>query len=555
MKKIALLLLILLFQFSMAQETISETNKLAATCKIWGFLKYYHPKVASGKTNIDQQLFDLLPQIEQAKNKEQFTAVIEKWIASLGIVPTVVIKKSKVKVDYFDKNFDLSWIDNPTIFSEKLSQTLRFIEKNRLQGKQFYICDNCGIKNETPLAIQNEIEYPNFSWDNRNLRLLTLFRYWNLVEYFCPNKYLMDINWNTTLTDMLPRFVTCESETNYYLTLNELVVRLNDSHASFSNMKVNERFGLNLVPVRYKIIDDKVVVTDFLKENLAKESDWKIGDVITKSGGKTILEIINEKKKYTEGSNYPTIIRNLWYQIFCGKEDTVEIEFIREGKTSTKTVKRYNASLLNIYKPVNESGVYELLGVEQNVAIINVQKITEKNIAKTMEELKNMKAIIFDARWYPSFEMNMISDYLNPEPKECYRFTVSDLSYPGKFIWGKNFVYGKNNPNYYKGKVVVLINENTQSKAECMVMMLQTAPNVTVIGSQTAGADGQNCPFKIMKGFNTYFTSQGVFYPNKKQTQRIGIEPDIEVSRTIRDYQVINDEVLNRAMKLILDGK
>ncbi|UPZ17032.1 hypothetical protein [Flavobacterium humidisoli] len=89
MKKTVLIAFLLLFQFSFS-KTITETQKLAATCKIWGFLKYYHPNVADGSKNWDEQLFQILPKVEEAKTSESFSLVIENWIGSLG-----EIKKGK----------------------------------------------------------------------------------------------------------------------------------------------------------------------------------------------------------------------------------------------------------------------------------------------------------------------------------------------------------------------------------------------------------------------------------------------------------------------------
>ena len=62
---------------------------------------------------------------------------------------------------------------------------------------------------------------------------------------------------------------------------------------------------------------------------------------------------------------------------------------------------------------------------------------------------------------------------------------------PGYF-YRKKFKEGKEDPsqNYYKGKVVVLVNENTMSQGETTVMAFQSIPGVTVIGSPTAGTNG-----------------------------------------------------------------
>ena len=75
-KKVTIAIVFLIFQYSFSQNALTETQKLVATCKVWGFLKYYHPKVANGEKNWDQQLFEVLPKIKQAKSKEEFSFVL-----------------------------------------------------------------------------------------------------------------------------------------------------------------------------------------------------------------------------------------------------------------------------------------------------------------------------------------------------------------------------------------------------------------------------------------------------------------------------------------------
>jgi len=78
MKKVLLIFLLIFCQTTFSLNKITETEKLATTCKVWGFLKYYHPAVAAGKTNWDEQLFKVLPKIESASTKEEYATVIEK---------------------------------------------------------------------------------------------------------------------------------------------------------------------------------------------------------------------------------------------------------------------------------------------------------------------------------------------------------------------------------------------------------------------------------------------------------------------------------------------
>jgi carboxyl-terminal processing protease len=89
MKKSILILLILFsYKGTFAQNALSETEKLAATAKIWGFLKYYHPDVANGKYNWDEQLFEILPKVKNSTSKGHLSQVYIDWINNLGKVKT-----------------------------------------------------------------------------------------------------------------------------------------------------------------------------------------------------------------------------------------------------------------------------------------------------------------------------------------------------------------------------------------------------------------------------------------------------------------------------------
>jgi C-terminal processing protease CtpA/Prc len=103
---------------------------------------------------------------------------------------------------------------------------------------------------------------------------------------------------------------------------------------------------------------------------------------------------------------------------------------------------------------------------------------------------------------------------------------------------------------YYGGKVIVLVNEETQSSSEYATMLLQVADKVKTIGSQTAGADGNVSQIEFL-GFKSKMSGLGVFYPDETETQRKGVKIDIEVLPTIKAIQEGRDEVLEKALEYI----
>ena len=138
-----------------------------------------------------------------------------------------------------------------------------------------------------------------------------------------------------------------------------------------------------------------------------------------------------------------------------------------------------------------------------------------------------------------------------PKPTEFVTFTSTSLSKPGLFKFGEPLKVGVENSDYYKGKVVILINETTQSSAEYTTMALRVAPKATVIGSTTAGADGNVSAILLPGNIRTMISGIGVYYPDGRETQRVGILPDIVIKPTIAGIRAGRDEVLEKAIEVI----
>lgn len=547
MQKIFFFTLFLFFQISHSQHSLSETEKLATTAKVWGFLKYYHPNVASGKYDWDKELFTILPQVEKAKTQKEFSLILENWINSLGEVREIAPILLPKDIEYFDKNFDLTWINSNKLFSKSLSMKLKFIENNRFQGNQHYVApfnaENIFIKNE---------DYSNLNFNDKNPRILALFMYWNLMEYFFPYKYLMDKKWDITLVELLPLFIEAKNEDDFYTAMQKLTVRLNDSHAVFYKYP---KKTINFFPAKCKIIDEKIIVTEILADSLANAYDIKIGDIITKVNDKSINEIVRENRDLIYGSNEVAYLNNLAKSVLSGTSDNVKLEFLKDGKFITRTIKWYNYSdsHRNEYRKRIKTEKFKIL--DNNIGYVDMGVLKVKNVPQLVETLKSTKAIIFDMRNYPEGTYKEISDFLYAKENEFAIYTKPDLNYPGRYKWSKPHTCGFKNDNNFKGKIVVLLNEDSISQSEWTAMCFQAAGNTTIIGSQTAGADGNVSDFTFIKAFHTQFSGIGVYYPDRRETQRVGIIPDIEVRPSIKGIQEGKDEVLERAIQFIETGK
>jgi C-terminal processing protease CtpA/Prc len=76
-------------------------------------------------------------------------------------------------------------------------------------------------------------------------------------------------------------------------------------------------------------------------------------------------------------------------------------------------------------------------------------------------------------------------------------------------------------------------------------------PNVVVLGSTTAGADGNVSAIPLPGGLGTMISGLGVFYPDRRPTQRVGIVPDVTVRPTLEGVANGQDELLAAAIRFI----
>lgn len=547
MKKaiITVLGVLFLLNSAFAQDKISEPEKIVLTGKIWGFLKYYHPVVAAGKFNWDEELFKILPKVKASSTKQDLSDVYLAWIQELGQVKECKKCKAGDKQDVFDKNFNLNWISNSQILSSAVIKELLFIEQNRHQGTKYYVTTFQNVGN---INVTNEIIYKNLDWTNENLRLLTLFRYWNIVEYFFPYKYQTDTNWDEVLKQLTTKFLYSKTELDFHLAMLELIVSIDDSHAGLFTEVMSDFFGKYMMPAYFEVVEDKVVLTRYYNETFAKKDDLKIGDVITKIDGQSLEEIFSNRAKYITGSNISRKRYNSYHAIFKGTTDSVTIEYIRDHQTKTKKVSRYLYGDFD-YKPKVSTERYKIL--EGNIGYVNMEVLTIEEVPDVMETLKDTKSIIFDIRNYPKGTLYSIAYYINSAEREFYKVISPDLNYPGKFIWRNGTICGYNGDLKYKGRVLLLVNEKAQSHAEFTIMCLQTGDHVTTIGSQTSGADGNASLIEMAGGEKTKITGIGIFYPDKTETQRKGIKIDLIVKPTIKGIIEGKDEVLEKAIELV----
>jgi C-terminal processing protease CtpA/Prc len=537
----------------------NKINDLVLLGKVWGFLKYYHPQIAAGKYDWDQELIRFLPGYVNVKTNKERNDSLTAWISRFGEVPACstcndsLLKQAKLQPD-------LRWI-NQTNFSPALVSRLTFIQQNRIQTGQYYIraMPADGI---TFVTSQRENAYSNVVLPSDTYGLLAVFRFWNAIEYWYPYKYGLPVKWDAVLKQSIISMLKHTNQQEYVLAIESLIAAIHDSHGFFRSSKTEEVMGKYYMPFTVKIVQEKVLVTSILNDSLAKRSNVQVGDIIEAIDSTPVKKVISRMALYCPASNEASLKDKLSYWLTRTSQQQSALHIKKGNTTINTTTVNY---IPKAFPPVNLDPPYftyqkdsAFCLINNGIGYINVGNFKRKDSLALQAMVAKATSLVIDNRQNQD-EQNgtgggdIIGNLIIPSGSKFARLSFPQPSYPGVFTLAEPSDLGIfSATGSFKGRIVILANEGTISVGEFLTMAFQQAPQAKVLGTTTAGADGNTTYITLPGGIFVQFTGLGVYYPDGKETQRVGIKPDIEVKQTIAGFQQHKDEQLDKAVEYLL---
>jgi len=522
-----------------------QIGNLAALGKVWGFLKYHHPDITSGRRNWDYDLFRVLPKVLAATDRVASNAALAQWVADVGSVapcsPCATLETADLHL-----RPDLKWIADQRYLGRDLSRALQRIYVNRpVRDRQFYVSR---APNGQP-SFDDELTYGALKVPDAGIQLLALFRFWNIVEYWSPYRNLIS-DWNRVLRDFIPRVVLAKDSDDYQRQLMLVIAAIQDGHANLlSSLRVRPPIGDCQLPVNLRFVENRPVVTGNTSDELAKKSGLQIGDVVTKIDGQPVTKLVSEIAPYYAASNEAGRLRDIGRSLTRGKCGEVSVAVLRGSGTLEFNAERVPLAKLDLTRDRRHDlpgETFQMLA--GNVAYLKLSSVKIDQVSAYIEAAADTKGLIIDIRNYPSeFVAYPLGSHLVSNPTVFASNTFTDIVNPGAFHWRTGGTITPDLP-HYSGKILILVDENSQSQSETTAMAFRAAPGAIIIGSTTAGTDGNVSGIPLPGRLQSMISGIGVFHPDHKPTQRIGIVPDIVVRPTIAGIRAGRDEVLEAAI-------
>jgi C-terminal processing protease CtpA/Prc len=528
-----------------------QIENLSLLGKVWGFLKYHHPAVTTGTRHWDYDLFRVLPAVLASRDRDAGSTVLREWIGRLGPLPSC-----NPCLTLRDENLHLrpglAWIESDAAAGPEVAGLLRTIHRSRPPGKQFFVSLAPNIGNP---RFENEPAYTAMTSPDPGYQLLALYRFWNIIEYWFPYRNQLDGDWDRVLAEFVPRVALAPDKDAYQLEMLQLIARVTDTHANLWSVppRLRPPAGDCQLPVTMRFVENQAVVAGYSDAAAGPATGLRVGDVVESLDGVPVAQLIGRWEPYYPASNRPTRLRDIGRAMMRGACAAVGVGVRRPDGNVRITVQRVpltNSDPRARMTHDRPGDAFQMLSNE--VAYLKLSAVQAAQVASYVERARATRGLVIDIRNYPSeFVVFALGSRLVDRETPFARFTVGDLEQPGAFRWGEPISLSPQAP-HYPGKVVILVDETSLSQAEYTAMAFRANPRAIVVGSTTAGADGNVSPVPLPGGLSSMISGIGVFYPDKTVTQRVGIVADVEARPTIAGIRAGRDEVLEEALRRIL---
>jgi hypothetical protein len=191
-----------------------------------------------------------------------------------------------------------------------------------------------------------------------------------------------------------------------------------------------------------------------------------------------------------------------------------------------------------------------------DVYYVDLDRAEMSDLQKLIGDLASARGVVFDMRGYPNSNDDVLS-YLLAGPAEVSGgMTLPRVIRPAHtrtsvMTWKTSKDELPVREPHIRGRVAFLTGPAAISYAETVMAIVEHYHLGAIVGSATAGTNGNVAQISTPSGCRTRFTGLRVAKPDGSRFHLVGIQPTIPASRTLAGVRAGRDEVLEKALAYV----
>lgn len=395
-----------------------------------------------------------------------------------------------------------------------------------------------------------EMQLPTLAW-----RQLAAIKLWAVGDAFFPYKEGMAQPWNDSLVHALRQMKEVDSPVDYALALQRMAATLQDSHVMMVSAALNKHLGTAAPEVRLARVEGRIAVTSLDAGGAARQAGLLAGDVVLSVDGEEAEPRARRLADLLGGSTPAGRDRNGLQALLRGAEDKAAVLQVERGDGQVRTVSLARRRLAPTVRDPSATP-YRLL--DARIGYLDLDLLQPQQLDAMFDALGQTESLILDMRGYPKVPFQLLAERLNLRGVRPVATIARPVLSPQRNgstreVQVQTTVAPRFAP--YRGKLIMLINEHTQSRAEHSAMFFDAVAPLTFIGSPTAGANGDITDTILPGNIQLLFSGQEIRHADGRPLQRVGIQPHIPSAPTLAGLRAGRDDVLDRAIAFARSGK
>jgi hypothetical protein len=392
---------------------------------------------------------------------------------------------------------------------------------------------------------------------DRSTRLAGVALAWGIFQHFYPYFDVVQSDWDAALPAALSKAAEDSSETAYLATLRELVAKLHDGHGYVHKL---ELMPGSMLPLAVEWAGQDLVVVG---RSATVAEDVRIGDVVVSIDGRPIeacyADVARSISAATEGWRRYRSQGALMSEFVTA--DPAVITFRHpDGTEFTASVDRGAEAAWSFLLAIRPDNGADIGG---GIVYFDLNGAPEDELQRVATRLDGARGIVFDLRGYPKDAAMLVLQRLIREPATSARWNVPIVTHPDGEGWSWD-ERGRWNLTplepHWAMPVAFITDGRAISYAESILGIVEHYKLGEIVGSTTAGTNGNVNPFELPGGYRVSWTGMKVLKHDGSQHHGIGIRPTVPVLPTPGGIARERDEVLERAIevlreKLAAEGK